>query len=91
MYIFQTVIPQVLDTWMSHFDSQIQNCYREGVGSEIPSLGVDVLSQGGRQDLHLGADIIGGEARRDLHLGAIGSCDQVTRELGSSQSFDLSP
>ena len=26
--------------------------------AEVPGLGVDVLSQGGRQDLHLGADVL---------------------------------
>ena len=56
--IFQTVFPQVLDSWMSHFDSQLQNCYVEGVKPEVTSLGVDVLSQGGSQDLHLGADVL---------------------------------
>ena len=89
--IFQTVFPQVLDSWMSHFDSQLQNCYVEGMKPEVTSLGVDVLSQGGSQDLHLGADVLAGEARRDLHLGAVGSRDQVTRESGSSKSFDSSP
>jgi hypothetical protein len=51
----QTVYPQVLDSWMSHFDSQLQNCFVRDGKPEVPGLGVDVLSPGGRQDLHLDA------------------------------------
>jgi hypothetical protein len=53
--IFQTVYPQVLDSSMSHFDSQLQNCFVQGGKPEVPGLGVDVLPPGGRQDLHHGA------------------------------------
>ena len=47
----QTVYPQVLDSWMSHFDSQLQNCFVRDGKPEVPGLGV--LSPEGRQDLHL--------------------------------------
>ena len=60
-------------------------------GSQDLHLGADVLPGEARRDLHLGADVLAGEARRDLHLGAVGSRDQVTRESGSSKSFDSSP
>ena len=53
--IFQTVYPQVLDSWMSHFDSQLQNYFVRDGKPEVPALGVDVLSPEGHQDLHLGA------------------------------------
>ena len=52
--IFQTVYPRVVDSWMSHFDSQLQNCFVQGGQPEVPGLG-DVLPHGGRQDLHHGA------------------------------------
>ena len=52
--IFQTVYPRVVDSWMSNFDSQLQNCFVLGGQPEVPGLG-DVLPPGGRQDLHHGA------------------------------------
>ena len=58
--IFQTVYPQVAHPWMSHFDSQLLGCYEGTIGSKIPSPGVDVLAEEGRQELPLGAVVPGG-------------------------------
>ena len=60
---------------MSHFDSQLQNCFVRDGKPEV-GLGVDVLSQEGRQDLHL-ADVdpaVQEGALRIQHEGLV-SCD----------------
>ena len=60
---------------MSHFDSQLQNCFVRDGKPEV-GLGVDVLSPEGRQDLHLG-DVVPAVqegALRIQHEGLV-SCD----------------
>ena len=60
---------------MSHFDSQLQNCFVRDGKTEV-GLGVDVLSQEGRQDLHLG-DVVPAVQEGGLriqHEGLV-SCD----------------
>ena len=61
---------------MSHFDSQLQNCFVRDGKPEVPGLGVDVLSPGGRQDLHLGAVVpaVQDGGLRTQHEGLV-SCD----------------
>jgi hypothetical protein len=61
---------------MSHFDSQLQNCFVRDGKPEVPGLGVDVLSPEGRQDLHLGAVVpaVQEGGLRTQHEGLV-SCD----------------
>ena len=60
---------------MSHFDSQLQNCFVRDGKPEV-GLGVDVLSPEGRQDLHLGAVVpaVQEGGLRTQHEGLV-SCD----------------
>jgi hypothetical protein len=59
---------------MSHFDSQLQNCFVRDGKPEVPGLGV--LSPEGRQDLHLGTIVpaVQEEGLRTQHEGLV-SCD----------------
>ena len=58
---------------MSHFDSQLQNCFVRDGKTEVPGLGV--LSPEGRQDLHLGiVPAVQEEGLRTQHEGLV-SCD----------------
>ena len=59
---------------MSHFDSQLQNCFVRDGKTEVPGLGV--LSPEGRQDLHLGTIVpaVQEEGLRTQHEGLV-SCD----------------
>ena len=56
---------------MSHFDSQLQNCFVRDGKPEVPGLGV--LSPEGRQDLHL-VPAVQEEGLRTQHEGLV-SCD----------------